>query len=139
MVQGRSHFQVSLDLEEIIAIDPACLEAISELVVVRPRYERWEENDEPDEDSNSDYIHPVDLAYPRPNEPPFEYESDSDTEDCRHQGNGTACRFYNHAGCSRGEECTFSHAPDDKSVRDGVCVLHFVKCTTSLTSPILQR
>ncbi|KAJ2914216.1 hypothetical protein MD484_g6210, partial [Candolleomyces efflorescens] len=43
--------------------------------------------------------------------------------------NGVACRFYNHGGCSRGEECTFSHSPDEKSVRDelgkNVC-LHFL-------------
>jgi hypothetical protein len=81
---------------------------------------QYRENDEPDEDSNSDYINPVDLPYPRRNTEPFEYESDSDTEDCRHKGNGIACRFYNHAGCSRGNNCTFSHAPDDKSVRDGL-------------------
>jgi hypothetical protein len=46
------------------------------------------------------------------------YESDSDTEDCRHAGNGGACRFYNRGNCVRGSQCAFSHAPDSKSVRD---------------------
>ncbi|KAK0227915.1 hypothetical protein IW262DRAFT_1347813 [Armillaria fumosa] len=55
--------------------------------------------------------------------------TNSDSSDCRHVGNGVACRFYNHGGCNRGENCAFSHAPDDKSVRDdlgkNVC-LHFL-------------
>ncbi len=44
--------------------------------------------------------------------------TNSDSSDCRHVGNGVACRFYNHGGCNRGNNCAFSHAPDDKSIRD---------------------
>ncbi|KAF8186347.1 hypothetical protein BJ912DRAFT_971462 [Pholiota molesta] len=55
--------------------------------------------------------------------------SESETEDCKHVGNRTACRFYNKGDCRRGTECKFSHAPDAKSVRDelgrNVCV-HFL-------------
>lgn len=43
-------------------------------------------------------------------------------QDCLHAGNGIPCRYYNHGGCRRGSECTYSHAPDDKSVRDDMYV-----------------
>ncbi|KAJ7064576.1 hypothetical protein C8F01DRAFT_1249617 [Mycena amicta] len=48
--------------------------------------------------------------------------STSDTSDAGHtgSGSGTPCLFYNHSGCLRGAACTFSHAPDHKSVRDGL-------------------
>jgi len=45
----------------------------------------------------------------------------SDSSDFNHVGNGIACRFYNHDGCARGKRCAFSHAPDEKSVRDSLC------------------
>ncbi|KAF9009605.1 hypothetical protein BDQ17DRAFT_1421775 [Cyathus striatus] len=51
---------------------------------------------------------------------PRDYFSDSDTSDCLHIGNGTPCRFYNKGLCNKGEQCSFSHAPDDRSVRDGL-------------------
>ncbi|KAG7453095.1 uncharacterized protein BT62DRAFT_959370 [Guyanagaster necrorhizus] len=46
--------------------------------------------------------------------------TNSDSSDCHHIGNGIACRYYNHGGCRRGESCAFSHAPDEKSVRDNL-------------------
>lgn len=59
--------------------------------------------------------------------PPFDGEEwdpplDSDTEDARHEGNGTPCRFYNHDGCRKGTFCDYSHAPDDDSVRNELYV-----------------
>ncbi|KAH9954655.1 hypothetical protein BC827DRAFT_1241630 [Russula dissimulans] len=48
----------------------------------------------------------------------FELESVSDSSDWHHEGNGIPCRFYNHDGCTRGIDCRYSHAPDEKSVRD---------------------
>ncbi|TRM58004.1 hypothetical protein BD626DRAFT_411084 [Schizophyllum amplum] len=49
--------------------------------------------------------------------------------DDRYTSTAPSCRFNNHDGCARGEACTFSHAPDEKSVRDAggqnVC-LHFL-------------
>ncbi|KAI0264886.1 hypothetical protein BC834DRAFT_970456 [Gloeopeniophorella convolvens] len=47
-------------------------------------------------------------------------ESLSDSSDCQHAGNGKPCRDYNHDGCMRGAQCEFSHAPDYRSVRDGL-------------------
>lgn len=60
----------------------------------------------------------VDFDFPHYDDDQLELASRSDSSDCNHVGNGIACRFYNHQGCARGSECTFSHAPDEKSVRD---------------------
>jgi hypothetical protein len=49
-------------------------------------------------------------------------DSLSNTSDCNHRGNGVPCRFYNREGCAKGALCPFSHAPDEKSVRDDLCV-----------------
>lgn len=56
--------------------------------------------------------------HPRYDDEAWDLHSDSETEDCFHVGNRTACRFYNREGCGRGPHCKFSHAPDAKSVRD---------------------
>ncbi|KAG6860442.1 hypothetical protein C0995_011082 [Termitomyces sp. Mi166 len=61
---------------------------------------------------------PVDFAFPRYEDDKLEIAEPSDSSDCNHVGNGVPCRFYNHNGCARGVECDFSHAPDEKSVRD---------------------
>lgn len=50
--------------------------------------------------------------------PVLELNYESDTEDYRHKGQGFPCKFYNHDGCSKGCNCLYSHAPDDKSERD---------------------
>ncbi|KAJ7082662.1 hypothetical protein B0H15DRAFT_932609 [Mycena belliarum] len=63
-----------------------------------------------------DYALPLPSAAPRaPSD-----ASNSDTSDAQHRGNGTPCLFYNHQGCARAGSCKFSHAPDEKSVRDGL-------------------
>ncbi|KAJ3561085.1 hypothetical protein NP233_g10412 [Leucocoprinus birnbaumii] len=63
--------------------------------------------------------------------PPFDGEEwdppiDSDSEEARHTTNGKACKFHNHGGCSKRARCGYSHAPDNKSVRDelgqNVCI-----------------
>ncbi|PPQ64038.1 hypothetical protein CVT24_008851 [Panaeolus cyanescens] len=73
---------------------------------------------------------PVDFTFPPLDYDPLEIASVSDSSDCNHVGNGVPCRFYNHDGCSRGTLCTFSHAPDEKSVRDelgrNVCIYHLL-------------
>ncbi|KAG6868431.1 hypothetical protein C0993_003108 [Termitomyces sp. T159_Od127] len=51
-------------------------------------------------------------------EPADVSETESDSSDCHHIGNGVPCRFYNHGGCSRKDNCRYSHAPDDLSERD---------------------
>ncbi|KAK7438432.1 hypothetical protein VKT23_018045 [Stygiomarasmius scandens] len=59
-----------------------------------------------------------------------DWESDSDTSDCEHVGNAEPCADYNHLECGKGKSCSFSHAPDDWSVRDrigrNVCILFLV-------------
>ncbi|KAG6916623.1 hypothetical protein DXG01_006119 [Tephrocybe rancida] len=73
---------------------------------------------------------PVDFAFPRYEDDKLELAEASDSSDCNHVGNGVPCRFYNHDGCARGAECDFSHAPDEKSVRDdlgkNVCLYHLL-------------
>ncbi|KAL1714479.1 hypothetical protein EV715DRAFT_209481, partial [Schizophyllum commune] len=87
----------------------------------------WEAGDNTFSDdgyASSDYDYP---SYE--DEAAEEYEAYSGSSDCEREGNGTACRFYNHGGCNRGKACRFSHAPDGKSVRDdlgkNVCI-HFL-------------
>ncbi len=48
----------------------------------------------------------------------FELESESESSDWEHDGNGVPCKPYNRDGCTRGVECGLSHAPDKMSVRD---------------------
>ncbi|KAF9006952.1 hypothetical protein BDQ17DRAFT_1302352 [Cyathus striatus] len=72
----------------------------------------------------------LDFSFPHYEDDKLEIASVSDSSDCNHVGNGVPCRFYNHAGCSRGAECMFSHAPDEKSVRDdlgrNVCIYYLL-------------
>ncbi|KAF8876346.1 hypothetical protein BD779DRAFT_167670 [Infundibulicybe gibba] len=72
----------------------------------------------------------TDYTFPVPNSDKLELASRSDSSDCNHTGNGTPCRFYNHDGCLRGAKCGFSHAPDEKSVRDdlgqNVCLYYLL-------------
>lgn len=65
----------------------------------------------------------VDFGFPHYDQDALEIASVSDSSDCAHVGNGVQCRFYNHEGCARSNACAFSHAPDEKSVRDDLCVL----------------
>lgn len=73
---------------------------------------RGEEEDPLDETDES----------PQLDDTKIELESVSDSSDWNHEGNGIPCRFYNHDGCMRGNDCRFSHAPDHKSVRDRLYV-----------------
>lgn len=58
--------------------------------------------------------------FPHPDEDKLELCSHSDSSDYGHKGNNKPCRFYNHDGCKRGKACAFSHAPDNKSIRDAL-------------------
>ncbi|KAJ7494854.1 hypothetical protein B0H11DRAFT_920060 [Mycena galericulata] len=62
----------------------------------------------------------IDYATPAIDADKLEVDSGSDTSDANHTGTGVPCLFYNHQGCARGTGCKFSHAPDEKSVRDGI-------------------
>ena len=78
---------------------------------------------ERDSDDSDDESIAFDPTFPSLDETKAELESVSDSSDWNHEGNRIPCRFYNHDGCMRGNECRFSHAPDHKSVRDRLCVL----------------
>ncbi|KAG6916896.1 hypothetical protein DXG01_004729 [Tephrocybe rancida] len=75
-----------------------------------------------------------DLIWPFYDDNPEGFsDTDSDSSDCRHIGSGVPCRFYNHGGCTRKDNCRFSHAPDEHSERDkvgrNVCINHLIdKC-----------
>ena len=67
--------------------------------------------------------------------PDYDYEllevaSMSDSDESNHVGNGVPCRFYNQLGCVKGTNCEYSHAPDERSVRDllgrNVCTYHLL-------------
>ncbi|KAI0641698.1 hypothetical protein C8Q79DRAFT_1014122 [Trametes meyenii] len=99
------------DLQRVLALDPSNGPARAELEVVRA----WKR-----EVPNADY--------PADEEPEdvVELEDESDSEDFKHKGNNTPCKYYNHDGCRHGARCHFRHAPDRKSVRDelgrNVCI-----------------
>lgn len=96
----------------MLRLDPNCNEARVELAIVRQLWESGEGEDTGDGSSTDEF--------PHPDEDKFEVSSHSDSSDFEHQGNGIPCRFYNHNGCNRGTACSFSHAPDSKSVRDNL-------------------
>ena len=74
------------------------------------------------ERDDDDYSADSDDEGPLLNDIKVELESVSDSSDWNHEGNGIPCTFYNHDGCTRGNDCRFSHAPDHKSVRDRLYV-----------------
>ncbi|KAI0052818.1 hypothetical protein FA95DRAFT_1601514 [Auriscalpium vulgare] len=100
-----------VDLEILLEQEPNCVEAQVELDKIQQRWERGE---------GELGGYESDDGYPQPDESRIELMSASDTTDFQHAGNGIPCRFYNHSGCVRGVACGFSHAPDQKSVRDAL-------------------
>jgi len=68
----------------------------------------------------------VDFTFPQWDYEALEVASVSDSSDCYQVGNGVPCWFYNRTGCTRGTDCTYSHAPDEKSVRDDLYVILFI-------------
>jgi hypothetical protein len=116
----------------IVKLDPQNVEAQSELTSIRTLWERGEGEDTGNTTSDDEY--------PPPDEEALEIQSVSDSSDCAHDGNGIPCRFYNRDGCLRGTDCEFSHAPDNKSVRDKLYVLHYLLMGNYVLMPrMLQR
>ncbi|KAJ8093472.1 hypothetical protein PM082_020329 [Marasmius tenuissimus] len=111
----RRAIGASLDFEAVVQQEPRNTEVASELKIVRKITQDGKNSPSDDEYSDGEYIWPRCEEY-EDNENGA--ESDSGSSDCEHTGNGVACRFYNHGGCTRKGGCQFSHAPDDKSVRD---------------------
>lgn len=52
----------------------------------------------------------------------------------KRKGNKIPCRYYNRGRCKRPLECPYKHAPDDRSVRDIMCVSRY---STSRYSTVL--
>lgn len=95
------------DFETILTCDPQLQQVEEQLAAVQAEL------------VGSRQLSDEDDEYPGYGESPWASYSDSDTPDCRHKGiKNIPCRFYNHDGCNRGVSCEYSHAPDEKSVRD---------------------
>ncbi|KAA1476438.1 hypothetical protein DENSPDRAFT_807198 [Dentipellis sp. KUC8613] len=113
--KGQKRYKAALiDFVAITEQDPNVPEVKAEMNSIRTLYEagRIRLNDEDDEAA-------LDLQR-------IEIDYASDSSDYRHEGNGVPCRFYNHAGCTKGHDCLYSHAVNHLSVRDdlgkNVCV-----------------
>jgi hypothetical protein len=100
-----------LDFETVLQVDPNCHEARVELEIVRQLWMSGE-GEETGNGSSTDECPSLDAKKLE------DLSSQSDSSDYGHEGNGIPCRFYNHDGCKKGNNCPFSHAPDEKSVRD---------------------
>jgi hypothetical protein len=110
------------DFQTVLKQDPSSTEAKNAL---RETHNLIRERNDEDDIAVSDDERPL-LSNTK-----VELESVSDSSDWNHEGNGIPCRFYNHEGCKRGNDCRFSHAPDHKSVRDRLYVF--------LVFPFLHR
>ena len=108
-VNTVSHLESLTDFETILHYAPHLQEVKEALAIVQAELQFDDGCELSDEDN----------GYPGYSESPWASYSDSDTPDCRHKGiNKVPCRFYNHGGCNKGTACKYSHAPDEKSVRD---------------------
>ncbi|KAJ7615529.1 hypothetical protein FB45DRAFT_935917 [Roridomyces roridus] len=102
-----------VDLETVLELDPANEAAKTALHDLNAAL-AVPESAAP-ESTLADYTAPVPTA------PPLEMDDEgSDTSDANHTGSGVPCLFYNHGGCARSKDCKFSHATDEKSVRDDI-------------------
>ncbi|KAJ3484130.1 hypothetical protein NLJ89_g12007 [Agrocybe chaxingu] len=116
------------DFENVLAHDPSHLRAraalteVNQFIAASGQLGSHELGTSPVEEATKD----LDFAFPHYDDEALEIASVSDSSDCNHVGNGVPCRFYNHDGCARGAACVYSHAPDEKSVRDdlgrNVCI-----------------
>ncbi|KAG6861781.1 hypothetical protein C0995_012285 [Termitomyces sp. Mi166 len=113
-----------IDFKAVLEQDSSRAEARNQLTETQFFYDEY--GDEYSEGTDSDG-----LGYGWPyydDEPTHVSDTESDSSDCNHFGNGVPCRFYNHGGCSRKDNCRYSHAPDALSERDklgrNVCLYH---------------
>ncbi|TDL23899.1 hypothetical protein BD410DRAFT_786567 [Rickenella mellea] len=134
--RGQTHFHAAiLDFENVIAQDPTNADA---LAISRELYQDGKGN-ETGCDTEEEEFPPLDAEK-------WEIETESDTSDYQHDGNGVPCRYYNHGGCKNGSGplgCMFKHSPDDNSMRDklgrnvclnfatGTCKYDYDKCRYS--------
>ncbi|KAG5639186.1 hypothetical protein H0H81_006090 [Sphagnurus paluster] len=121
--KGIGRFKAAIiDFESVLKQDPTRTEARAQLKIARNLYITTIAREMYDSEDGSEGSRITeDLEWPNYDDSPFEEsEVDSDSSDCRHIGNSFPCRFYNHEGCSRKDQCRYSHAPDHKSIRDNV-------------------
>jgi hypothetical protein len=113
-----------VDLGEVTQRDPNCQEAISAM-------EQANELESYGEQAPSDMeVDAREYELPEYDDDGYVSPADSDSSDCAHPGDGVPCAEYNHDGCSTGEDCSHSHAPDSKSIRDDLCA--FFRAVTRL-------
>jgi hypothetical protein len=106
---------IPIDLDTIAAHDPfhrAAKDTLAELVKALDTAKDQHELPVPSAQEL------IDFSYPHFEESPIELDTVSNSSDCNHPGNGIPCKFYNHGRCGKGAYCPYSHAPDEKSVRD---------------------
>lgn len=101
---------VCIDFETILLHDPKCTDAEEALFRAMDGPDLDAPPESGGDESEDEWPHYDSLAQAS--------DAESDSSDCRHRGNGQACAFYNREGCQRGEDCKFSHAPDNNSIRD---------------------
>jgi hypothetical protein len=79
-----------------------------------------QEDEDSDSDEESDMMaEDLDTTGPPYDLSDLETDVESTSSDFELEGrNGVPCKHYNHDGCPRGRDCTYRHAPDEKSVRD---------------------
>ncbi|KAF4622452.1 hypothetical protein D9613_009592 [Agrocybe pediades] len=121
-----------IDFETVLEHNPshllarAALTEVNHFIATSTHLGTHELGPDPVEEAVKD----VDFGFPHYDFEALEVDELSDSSDCNHVGNGVQCRFYNHEGCARGTACVFSHAPDEKSVRDelgkNVCIYHLL-------------
>ncbi|KAL0060870.1 hypothetical protein AAF712_012334 [Marasmius tenuissimus] len=106
------HLTDSIFYTDFETIQKHAPEVASELRLARQILKRGDNTFSDGEYTHKEYI------WPPYKEACHELKSDSGLSDCEHIGNGVSCKYYNQGRCTRGQECAYSHAPDDRSVRD---------------------
>lgn len=107
------HLRIAaIDFMTVLEHDPGCAPAEEGMEYVEACLSRGEETSSDQDYDTSEY------DWPHFDDSAQSSAAESDSSDCSHKGNGISCRFYNHGGCNRGTNCKFSHAPDEKSLRD---------------------
>ncbi|KAG6897875.1 hypothetical protein C0992_009673 [Termitomyces sp. T32_za158] len=109
------HFSAALiDFQTVLEQDSTRTEAHNQMTETEYLYDKFG-----DEYLDDDSTGGLGYGWPyHDDEPGYVSDTESDSSDCHHVGNGVPCRFYNHGGCLRKDTCRYSHAPDDLSERD---------------------
>lgn len=108
------------DFQTVLEQDSTRVEARDRITETQFFYDKYGD-DEFWDDANTGVLS---YGWPYVDDEPMDVsDTESDSTDCNHIGNGVPCRFYNHGGCSRKDTCRYSHAPDNLSERDELYVV----------------